>query len=164
MVKGNRCHTCSTRLPKNCPKLVCYLCKIVRHHKCQALSKNEAQNIITADNDWICKECISDILPINACDTNNKRPVPKFKVKCSSCNGYSYSQNNTRTCNWCTEVVHAKCFKPFLGCIKCCENIIPGFHVTTYELYDDYSTLNNFTYNPYHRNHVTNLIGDTITN
>ena len=161
MVTSNHCHTCSTRIPKNCPKLVCCLCNLVKHFKCQKLSKNEAQHIIASDSDWICKECISEILPINICGTSD---VPKFKAKCSACNGYSYSQNNTRTCNWCSEIVHVKCFKPSLGCIKCCEEIIPGFHVTTYELYDDYSTLNNLTYNPYHRSHVTNLIGDTITN
>ena len=42
--------------------------------------------------------------------------------------------------------------------------MIPGFHVTTYDLNDDYSKLNNLTYNPYHREHITNLIGDTIAN
>ena len=42
--------------------------------------------------------------------------------------------------------------------------MIPGYHTSSYELDNDYSRLNNLTYNPYDRSHFTNVIGDSITN
>lgn len=42
--------------------------------------------------------------------------------------------------------------------------MIPGYHTSSYELDNDYSRLNNLTYNPYDRSHFTNTIGDSITN
>ena len=51
-----------------------------------------------------------------------------------------------------------------MGCLTCCENLVPGFHVTIYELYDDYNRLNNQVHNPYKREHFTNTIGNMIEN
>ena len=88
----------------------------------------------------------------------------QVKIKCSSCIGWCYSVRNIRTCPWCATNVHVKCFKENLGCSNCCEQLIPGFHATYYELFDDYCPLNNFIYNPYEQNQRCNLIGDTLAN
>ena len=88
----------------------------------------------------------------------------KVKIKCSSCSGWCYSLRNIRTCSWCQSNVHVKCFKDNLGCTSCCESIIPGFHATYYEIYDDYNKLNSDIFNPYDQNSRFNLIGDAMTN
>ena len=49
-----------------------------------------------------------------------------------------------------------------LGCTKCCENIIPGFHSYTYELIGDPYLKNDIMYNPYRSDHFIQLIGEAI--
>ena len=88
----------------------------------------------------------------------------KVKIKCSSCVGWCYSVKNIRICPWCQTNVHVKCFKENLGCSSCCDSLIPGYHATYHELFDDFGTLNDLTYNPYELNQRCNLIGDTLTN
>ena len=166
-VKPEFCNTCSVRIPKNRPKLYCIICNQVKHFRCQKLSKTDAQNIITSNISWICRDCIKDILPIDASDCHaskkNLAPNPKFKLKCHCCNGWSYSPSNTHTCTWCCNVVHLKCHKNNLGCISCCEELIPGYHVTSYELLnDDYSRLNKQIFNPYGSSDFSNMIGNAI--
>ncbi len=161
----NVCSTCSVRIPKNRPKLICSICNHIRHFRCQKLSKAEAQHIIDQGEAWICYECISGILPINACLSVIKSNCgPKFRVQCGCCSGWSHSPNNTRICTWCCGTVHLKCYRYDLGCIKCCENLIPGYHVTSFELDENYSKINNLVYNPYDHTHFTSLIGSAIDN
>ena len=94
---------------------------------------------------------------------NSHSKVNVFKVQCSVCNGFCYSPKNIRTCNWCAREEHFECHNQSLCCKTCCEKIIPGFNVSTYELHNDYTTrLNNITYNPYDRDHFNNLIRDSI--
>ena len=124
-----RCDKCSLKIPKQQPKLKCSICEKFKHLSCQKLTKADARNLIHSNVSWSCQECISDILPINACKkskiSKNGIPTVKFKVKCSSCNGYSYTPRNVRTCDFCDNKVHAKCWN------WCCENIFPGFHTYT---------------------------------
>ncbi len=162
------CNKCNVRIPKHHPKLYCTICNEIKHFRCQELSKTEARHIIESHLDWICYECISSILPVNACTIrrNNQSSSlnPRYKIRCSYCSGYSYSPSNTRICDWCNCTVHVRCHRIELGCLKCCESIIPGYHVSTYELHQDYSTLNKLIYNPYERHHFTNQIGEAILN
>ena len=162
------CQTCKVRFPKNRPKLFCTHCEISKHFRCQNLTRNDAQHIIDLHILWTCKECLSSALPINACHTGKKAKKgdapPKFKAKCTSCNGMSYTPRNIKTCSWCDGLVHLKCFKNDLGCIKCCKDMIPGYNVTSYELNLDYGRLNNYIFNPYDSNHFSNSIGDRIDN
>ena len=158
------CPKCRKRVPKNRPKLNCTICDQIKHPSCQGLSKNDAEYIINTRLSWTCIDCITEILPINACK-KQKGSIPlAFKVQCSSCNGYCYSSTNVRVCNHCNGSVHLKCYKNELGCTKCCESIIPGYHVNLYELYDDFGRLNDSMFNPYVRDHFTNIIGDAISN
>ena len=165
------CEKCNVRLPKNRPKLVCSICQQVRHYRCQNLSKNDAQFIVdNSGYQWSCRECISDILPINACSIGKRRKpdlssnLNKFKVKCASCDGHSYTPKNVKICHWCEQQDHAKCCNNNLGCNTCCENMIPGFHAYSHELHGTTGLTNDSTFNPYDRTHATNLIGDMIAN
>ena len=159
------CEKCFVKIPKTHAILRCTECSVIKHLKCQKLSKLDAQHIINTEIKWTCNECLTSILPINACAAKRKiMPKPQFKVPCNCCSGFCYSPSSVRTCHWCENFVHAKCFKENLGCINCCENNIPGFYYTTYELNDDYHRLNNLVHNPYNREHFTNLIGSMIEN
>ena len=164
------CQNCAVRLSKNSPQLFCDICGNLKHAKCENLSKLEASSIANSRFSWTCHECITDILPINAhaaMTTNAKvttNQVPRFHVKCHCCNGNSYSPRNVVQCSWCDNFVHLKCHKSDLGCISCCENLIPAYNTTLHEFNDDYSHLNNLIFNPYSREHNTYAIGEALTN
>ena len=161
---NNNCIKCSKRIPRYQPRLICDICNTVKHAKCENLSRLEATHIVNSSQPWTCHDCITDILPINLdyLPRQIEPLVPRFKVKCTTCSGWSYSRTNVRTCYWCESTVHKKCFKDSLGCVSCCESMIPGFHTTYYELYDDYTSLNNILYNPYNQSHFSNQIGDML--
>ena len=161
------CDTCSIKIPKAQPKLYCTQCTKLKHLACQNLTKADAKHIIQLNVSWTCKECILQILPVNACSMpkrEKKITTKKFKVKCSSCNGFSYSPKNVRTCEWCDQQVHVKCWNHSLGCNKCCEETLPGFHAYSYELLGDPHLKNNKTYNPYSTAHFTQQIGEMLEN
>ncbi len=148
---SNRCTKCQTRIPKTRSTLVCTHCDEVKHLRCMKLSKKEAQLIIESRYPWTCYDCLADALPVNAClpaSSKEDRPIgPKYKVRCNYCKGMSYSPANVRTCQWCENIVHAKakCFSNELGCKNCCEDLIPGYLVNSYQLLDD--ILQNLTKN-----------------
>ena len=112
-VNRERCEKCDVKIPKYQPILVCDLCSISKHLACQNLKKSDALLINHLGISWSCRECISQALPINLVrrkfseDTNKT----KFKIKCNSCSGFSFSQRTTKTCQWCDGQVHAKCRK-----------------------------------------------------
>ena len=163
------CDKCSTRIPKNSPKLVCSHCNAIKHHKCQKLSKNDAAYIIkNYSNSWICNDCITDVLPIDACTYSSKisftRDINRLKAKCHSCSGYSYTATNVKTCPWCDNVCHAKCINHDLGCNKCCESMIPGFHVNCLELNGHFNFKTHQIFDPYSRENIFNQIGEKTAN
>ena len=162
--KQVKCEDCNKRICKNRPKLYCNLCEKIKHFSCQGLTRTEAEHILSINLNWTCKNCILNILPINYCRATHtgQQSGPAFKIRCGSCDGYCYSLKNVRTCTWCEARVHLKCHNSDLGCTSCCQKMIPGFYSTTYELNDDYERLNNLTYNPYNRDHFTNVIGDAL--
>ena len=165
--KREKCDKCSTKLPKSHPKLYCSLCNKQKHLSCQKLTKSDASYINSLNIQWTCVDCISEILPLNACSVPRRDKTPaidKFKLQCSACKGFSYSPRNVRTCEFCDQQVHAKCWKHTLGCIKCCEDIIPGFHTHSYELLGDPYLKNNKMYNPYRTTHFTQQIGELLQN
>ena len=123
----NKCEDCNKRICKNRPKLYCDLCERIKHFSCQGLTRTEAEHIIALKINWTCKICIYDILPVGGCRAkrSGENTEPVFKVQCTSCGGYCYSLKNIRTCCWCDSQVHSKCHSNYLGCISCCEKIIP---------------------------------------
>ncbi len=113
IVYNHYCNKCKVRIPKHRPRLVCSICHELKHLRCQYLSKTDASDIINLDTNWICRDCVTDILPVNACAYNynnklgrNQESMPKVKVQCHSCMGFSYSQSNTRMCSWGDHIVH----------------------------------------------------------
>ena len=167
-IKRAKCETCTIKIPKTHPKLYCSICNKLKHLSCQKLTKADASLLIYLKILWTCKECLSDALPVNACSvprrTKNECTIQKFKVKCKACTGFSYSTKNVRTCYYCDQQVHVKCWNNSLGCIKCCEEIIPGFHAYTYELLGNPYLNNDKVYNPYSSSNLTQLIGEILEN
>ena len=163
----NECHV---RVPKYRPKLICSICRIPKHYKCQKLSTTEAEALIRNTeyyNNWSCNHCLINILPINACHRvprlKHNLHAPKPYVTCGACDRKSYAIDKLITCGWCNLKCHLKCSNNLLGCDRCCEDIIPGFHVFNHELaaqHIGFST--NITHNPYNRDHIINQIGDNL--
>ena len=145
---------------------MCGMCKVSKHLRCQRLTKADANYIKYLGIDWTCEQCTREIFPIDLCQSvrqkNSNTSTLKCKEKCASCSGYSYNPKNIRTCLWCENKVHAKCWNDELGCQSCCEAIIPGYNVHSHELYGNYNARNNFIFNPYKNSHFTMLIGDII--
>ena len=168
-VRRVRCEKCDQKFPKNQPKLRCTVCIKFKHLRCQNLTKADANYILYLNLDWTCNDCLSSILPINGGSAPKKSKSlkiigPKFKVQCMSCNGFSYTPRNVRTCEYCENQVHVKCWNHELGCTSCCEKMIPGFHAYTYEIVGDPYLKNNKIYNPYNNSHFTQMIGDMFEN
>ncbi len=168
-IRRIKCEICTAKIPKYQPRLTCSICNSIKHLQCQGLSKSDVHSMANIGFEWTCYQCISNILPITACvkashKTKRNLNTPRFKSKCASCNGYSYSPKNVKICGWCNENVHNKCWRDMLGCITCCQSMIPGANVHNYELLGDYNYRNNLTFNPYHNSHVTMQIGDMIDN
>ena len=163
----HHCEICAVKIPKHLCNLVCSFCGEIKHAKCQKLTRTDVDLINQSGESWICYECISHALPINLCtQLTTKSPIEAktsttFKSKCSACHGYSYVASNTVKCNWCNLMVHKKCYKNLLGCIRCCKNMIPGFDTNSHDLTGDYDSLSNLRFNPYHRSHVINRGGPT---
>ena len=85
------CYKCNVRIPKNRPQLFCSNCDQSKHFRCQKLSKNDALHIIELNALWTCNECISDALPINACNTSarkNKQELRSFSLDLASAYNY----------------------------------------------------------------------------
>ena len=166
--RNNRCIECKVKVPRHRPILVCDICNNHKHYRCQGLSKSEALHIISASpngNTWSCPDCIRNAIPVDASNTQSPRPrntEPRFKVKCSCCNGMSYSKKNVDVCIWCDQICHVKCINKTLGCKKCCEQIFPGFNVHCFELYSTTPTRNSALFNPYSNFHNSNIVGDMI--
>ena len=166
--ESQRCNKCNTRIPKARSLLICSHCDEIKHLKCMKISKSEAKIIVDSGSAWICYDCISSALPVNACNSAKparKGPVigPKFKVQCTCCNGWIYSPANLKTCHWCESRVHTKCHSGLLGCRNCCENMIPGYYVHCYQLYSLHThTHTDVIHNPYDRYQLINEIGNTI--
>ena len=84
------------------------------------------------------------------------------------CNGHCYAMGivilrgmlGYVECRWCEGKIHVKCWKEDLGCISCCEQMIPGYHTYYYELFDTLNHKNDLIYNPYSSKHFTMQIGN----
>ncbi len=76
-----KCKLCTAKIPKFQPKLVCSLCNAIKHLKCEGLSKSDVHSMRNTGFDWTCHQCISSILPVNACPNvtqKTNRNTPQF--------------------------------------------------------------------------------------
>ena len=163
------CEKCEVRIPASHPRLHCTLCLNLKHAKCQNLTKAEAINIVeNSSQDWICYDCISNILPVNACipikSASKSNSIPKFKQKCGACAGFSYTPSNISVCCWCDTPCHKKCVKGQFGRLACYAAMYPGYAYNSWELFDDPNFGNDKIFNPYNPQNLTNDIGDRIEN
>ena len=171
-VSNTHCGDCNVRISKNKIVIPCWICSEFKHPRCQGLTRHDA-NIINNDlkYSWICRQCITEILPINI-DSDMKSRGNKVKPstntvkqKCSHCSGYSYRTSTITRCNWCEEMNHVKCSVGILGCKTCCNEIIPGFNTNhSSDLFAQFTPSNERIFNPYDREQLINRIGDKIDN
>ena len=116
---------------------------------------------------WTCHDCLTSILPLDACDIDisHDHATPKtnkLKIMCHSCQGWSYIRKNVTECSVCEKTVHTKCDRGELGCVRCCEDIIPGYRTSCIDLMGTYGAVKNMLFNPYSRDNVINLIGEKL--
>ena len=159
------CPKCDKRVPKNRPLLICSVCDQLKHYSCNKLSKNEAISILENGflKYWTCQECITDIFP-NSFDCNTDKMSTKTSktanepiISCTVCNKVC-SPHTTSICPWCHMPCHAKCSRNTLGCLNCCNNMIPGYNYNVYEI-TGRAVNNSFVFNPYDSNLLNNQIG-----
>ena len=74
----------------------------------------------------------------------------------------SYKRANLEDCHWCNGLVHKKCLNGYLGCIKCCDKMIPGFRYNAADLLEIEPHRNLKLFNPYNREDLINNIGNRI--
>ena len=139
---NNVCDKCNTRVPRHRPILRCSNCNLAKHYRCHYLSVTNANDLLAARNhQWTCSSCISEALPVNACSivrNMHSTATYRFRVKCNCCGGQSYSPTKVTTCPWCDQICHKKCSNLSLGCLNCCESIIPGYLAHSHELFDNF--------------------------
>ena len=164
-----RCDKCEKRIPKNRPLLFCSICEIPSHYSCNNLSRNEAVSIIENGHmkHWTCQNCIISIFPAiihEPKSANTNKTQPKI-IYCTVCDKPCSTNKVTTcsTCNWCLEPCHKKCLKNSLGCLNCCNDIIPGYNCETYQITNNFATRSNsVSFEPFNRTTLTNQIGDKI--
>lgn len=156
------CEKCKIRVPTNRPVLVCSICQENKHYKCNNLSKNEAQEIITAGHMglWTCRDCFESLFP-----TSNSGPESNNEYNvavCSACNNLC-SPTRYSLCDWCDKPCHDKCIKNVLGCVACCNDIIPGYNYDCYQLNNSLLSNNGRTFfAPYDHTAPANQIGNNL--
>ena len=140
------------------------------------LSKNEALLIIDSGqmNYWTCQDCITTLFPatcegiLTTDDNTTSETVSKIQqtrhsptVECPACNNRcsSHVTNNCAICPWCDRLCHKKCLRNSLGCLGCCNNMIPGYNHKSYELTNG-TPIHPIAFNPYDHNSLANQIGD----
>ena len=170
------CILCAIRIPKNRPLLNCSICDTHKCHKCNKLSKTEAFAIAkNSRRDWTCMQCITDILPINACNTSNRRNKKSVAtdtcsnstkntinlILCTVCSKQCSPKQNILQCNWCNNPCCKKCYKKSLGCKSCCLELIPGYEFSNFELTNSFPK-NTGLYNPYDQHLLINQLGDEL--
>ena len=58
---------------------------------------------------------------------------------------------NTAVCVMCDSPAHAKCTRGQLGCVRCCEENIPGYGTDCSALLDSYDSRGDIVFDPYCR-------------
>ena len=172
-----RCEKCKIRVPKNRPILVCSICRESKHYKCNNLSRSEAVAIVTNNQMcyWTCQDCITSLFPANidnqtksTDDATTALATTKYITYCAACNkpcssGTCDETHNTYTCTWCDMPCHKKCLKNTLGCLACCNSIIPGYNYECYQLTNSLLSNNNYVaFAPYDNNSLINQIGNRL--
>lgn len=154
MSSRNICEKCEVRIPKNRPQLKCSHCDIIKHYRCNNLTKREAAEIIEKFPLWTCPDCLYNSLPLNAPDTTNV-----IRVTCPACCTKIKPSSVVATCVWCDSCCHKDCIIGPLGCKQCCNKYIPGFNCYAHELFDASYLDARPLFNPWDQEHLINQLG-----
>ena len=151
---NNKCTKCNVRIPKNRPQLKCSICNNIKHFKCVGLTKREAFEIIENQPLWTCQDCIMSILPLNLV-----LGIKSKLVNCNACSKKIGQSTVIAKCSWCNLRCHKDCVNGDLGCIRCCNNIIPGYNYFAHDLYGESYLKDTPLFNPWDQEHLINQLG-----
>ena len=171
MTNKHTCETCKIRVPKNRPLLVCTLCKLVKHYRCNNLSRKEADGILAnpiETSSWICQSCYTENFPGFDIDDvtqfDDRRDVIDMEL-CTVCHKQCSKKSQNRAyCHWCDSLCHKICHKGSLGCLNCCATMIPGYHYDSHDLNGNFLLSTNIKFDPYDREFLLNTIEHDIEN
>ena len=164
------CGACSTKLVKHKLSPICFTCSNRFHPACVELTPSDVKFLISTNalQTWICKYCISSILPHCSSSTfpryeeshcknvkiDSAKPTPKTREICKTCNKLG---NRLLKCDLCSENSHARCFAGQLGCKSCLRDIYPGYDINPRDLFD---YKNDALFNPYNSDSDINYVGN----
>lgn len=158
------CNTCNIRIPPNRPILFCSVCKQNKHYKCNNLSKRRAAEILANNTRWACNSCSHSNSPDSVIEHNYSlnSPHTAAAVLCTVCLNTCPSSDQ-QDCCWCNKPCHTKCLRNSLGCLSCCNAMIPGYNYETHQIIG--SQFNNHTpatYTHFNPEDAANHIGNSF--
>ena len=169
----SKCKVCSKKCLSHKTAINCSLCCIRYHPKCVNLTPNDINQLVHTNilTYWTCPTCTKDIFPLTEDNVLNidviRRPssinhiANTTRETCKTCSKFGNKMKMT-ACWLCDSYSHTKCSAGALGCKSCLREIHPGYDVTPRQLHSGVYGHNNAKFNPYHRDHESNYIGDRI--
>ena len=166
-----KCKTCTKKCLARKDPLHCSLCGGIFHPKCIDLTPHDVSQMSTNRTllNWYCLTCTAEALPfMNNVNTDfmieGTQSVtnisPRARINCNTC-GKLGNISKMLVCWICDHYSHAKCSAGDLGCKCCMRESYPGYNVTPRSLHAVYGhQANSATFNPYHRTHDSNYIGN----
>ena len=167
------CSTCSRKIQVHKVRIACWLCDKTFHPKCVKPAKLNPSDIHELEysnslETWTCFDCNQDMLPWNFFESDKQKqskikstpkPTSTIRKTCTCCSKFGNAMQ-MQECWICEGLAHSRCSVGRLGCKDCLVSVFPGFNSNSDLL--KVSRTNLEIFNPYHRNHVTNLIGERI--
>ena len=167
------CSTCSRKIQVHKARITCWLCDKTFHPKCvkpKKLNPSDVHELEYSNSlqTWTCFDCNQDMLPwsffeSNKQKQNNGKSTPQvtstLRKTCTCCSKFGNAMK-MQECWICEGFSHSRCSVGRLGCKDCLVSVFPGFNSNSDLL--TVSRKNLEIFNPYHRNHETNLIGERL--
>ena len=172
--RKSKCGKCDKSISKIQAQITCWLCESLFHAKCQGLTKTDTLRLINIKcyKFWCCNTCTSEILPLEnlnnfeqirtrkRIDNSSQLLETNILKKCHTCN--KIMGKIFKKCDLCDNLSHVRCNRGNMGCLKCLNDIYPGFHLPTVgELNINYKhDINSLHFNPYSQHAHMNSIGN----
>ena len=159
-MQAHRCDACTKKIVKHKPSLICNICNNISHYQCNKLTKSDATYIIETSHNWTCIKCTANLFPLGLFSdsgqttTSTRCLTTELHKNCSACTKRLGPHFNI--CSWCEKPCHMRCTKGQLGCIRCANEIIPGFNYSNVALMGITTNLNDKIYNPFDHRDILN--------